>query len=173
MAARAILAETADAIPKSGQGEVEMIRMLKSAKDSAVKVRTQANNQTEAMIVTSSVSLRECLDGLSVSHLVTRCRSFRMGFNQLGEVQLFVELGQRVVGIDDISQLPGGELEQGGVPAGPIQRLPRLQRIVPAVQPNIVQLPASTPTFSTNLTLGNDRPFLCRWAWGSWLWSGR
>ena len=33
MAARAILAETADAIPKSGQGEVEIIRMLKGAND--------------------------------------------------------------------------------------------------------------------------------------------
>ena len=42
MAARAVLAGVADAIPKSGQGEVEMIRMLKSAKDSAVKAGTQA-----------------------------------------------------------------------------------------------------------------------------------
>ena len=42
MAARSVLAGVADATPKSGQGEVEMIRMLKSAKDSAVKARTQA-----------------------------------------------------------------------------------------------------------------------------------
>ena len=47
MAARAVLAEVADATPKSGEGEVEMIRMLKSAKDSAVKARTQAVNQNE------------------------------------------------------------------------------------------------------------------------------
>ena len=79
MAARAILAETADAIPKSGQGEVEMIRMLKSAKDSAVKARTQAINQMRALIVTAPANLRESLDGLSVSDLVTRCRSFRIG----------------------------------------------------------------------------------------------
>ena len=45
MAARAVLAGVADATPKSGEGEVEMIRMLKSAKDSAVKARTQAINQ--------------------------------------------------------------------------------------------------------------------------------
>ena len=37
MAARAVLAGVANATPKSGDGEVEMIRMLKSAKDSAVK----------------------------------------------------------------------------------------------------------------------------------------
>ena len=35
MAARAVLAGVADATPKSGKGEVEMIRMLKSAKNSA------------------------------------------------------------------------------------------------------------------------------------------
>ena len=78
MAARAVLAGIADAIPKSGQGEVEMIRMLKSAKDSAVKARTQAINQMKALIVTAPARLRETLDGLSVSALSTRCRSFRI-----------------------------------------------------------------------------------------------
>ena len=52
MAARAVLAGVADATPKSGEGEVEMIRMLKSAKDSAVKARTQAVNQMRALVVT-------------------------------------------------------------------------------------------------------------------------
>ena len=40
MAARAALAGVADATPKSAEGEVEMMRMLKSARDSAVKART-------------------------------------------------------------------------------------------------------------------------------------
>ena len=48
MAARAVLSGVADAIPKSGEGEVDMIRMLKSAKDSAVKARTQAEDTTGA-----------------------------------------------------------------------------------------------------------------------------
>ena len=39
-AARAVLAGVANATPKSGEGEIEMIRMLKSAEDSAVKART-------------------------------------------------------------------------------------------------------------------------------------
>ena len=72
------LAGVADAIPKSGQGEVEMIRMLNSAKESAVKARTQAINQMKALIVTAPAHLRETLDGLSVSALATRCRSFRI-----------------------------------------------------------------------------------------------
>ena len=66
MAARSVLAGVADATPKSGQGEVEMIRMLKSAKDSAVKARTQAINQMKALVVTAPAQLRESLDGLSV-----------------------------------------------------------------------------------------------------------
>ena len=50
MAARAALSGVADATPKSGEGEVEMIRMLKSARDSAVKARTQAINQMKALV---------------------------------------------------------------------------------------------------------------------------
>ena len=79
MAARAVLAGVADATPKSGEGEVEMIRMLKSAKDSTVKARTQAINQMKALVVTAPAELRETLDGLSAGALVTRCKSFRTG----------------------------------------------------------------------------------------------
>ena len=54
MAARAVQAGVAGASPKSGQGEVEMIRMIKSAKASAVKPRTQAVNQMKALVVTAA-----------------------------------------------------------------------------------------------------------------------
>ena len=79
MAARAVLAGVADATPKSGKGEVEMIRMLKSTKDSAVKARTQAVNQMKALVVTAPAELRETLDGLTTIALITRCKSFRPG----------------------------------------------------------------------------------------------
>ena len=79
MAARAVLAGVADATPKSGEGEAEMIRMLKSARDSAVKARTQALNQMKALVVTAPALLRETLDGLTAGALVTRCKSFRTG----------------------------------------------------------------------------------------------
>ena len=78
-AARAVLAGVANATPKSGEDEVEMIRMLKSTKDSAVKARTQAINQVRAIVVTAPAELRETLDGLSASALVARCKSFRPG----------------------------------------------------------------------------------------------
>ena len=78
MAARAVLAGVAGATPKSGEGEVEMIRMLKSARDSAVKARTQAANQMKALVVTAPAELRETLDGLTTSTLARRCRNFRL-----------------------------------------------------------------------------------------------
>ena len=78
MAARSVFAGVADATPKSGEGEVEMLRMLKSARDSAVKVRTQAVNQMKALVVTAPAELRETLDGLTASALAKRCRSFRI-----------------------------------------------------------------------------------------------
>ncbi len=77
MAARAALSGVADATPKSGKGEVEMIRMLKSTKDSAVKARTQTVNQMKALVLTAPAELREMLDGLTTSALAKRCRNFR------------------------------------------------------------------------------------------------
>ena len=79
MAARSVLAGVAEATPKSGEGEVEMIRMLKSAKDSAVKARTQAFNQMKALIVTAPAELRETLVGLTAGALIKLCKSFRPG----------------------------------------------------------------------------------------------
>ena len=80
MAARAVLAGVADATPKSGEGEVEMIRMLKSAKDSAVKARTQSINQMKALVVTAPArASRARSTGLAAGALVTRCKSFRPG----------------------------------------------------------------------------------------------
>ena len=79
MAARAVLAGVANAIPKSGEGEIEMIRMLKSTRDSAVKARTQAVNQMKALVVTAPAGLRETLDGLTATALAARFKSFRPG----------------------------------------------------------------------------------------------
>ena len=79
MAARAVLAGVANATPKSGEGEIEMIRMLKSTTGSAVKARTQAINQMRALVVTAPTGLRESLDGLTVTALAARCKNSRPG----------------------------------------------------------------------------------------------
>ena len=79
MAARAVLAGVANATPKSGEGDVETIRMFKSIKDSAAKARTQAVNQMKALVVKAPARLRETLDGLTATALAARCKSFRPG----------------------------------------------------------------------------------------------
>jgi len=79
MAARAVLAGVAHATPKSGVDRVEMIRMLKSTKDSAVKARTQAMNQMQALVVTAPAALREALRGITATKLVDRCARLRPG----------------------------------------------------------------------------------------------
>ena len=50
-AARAVLGGQATALPKSGTGEVEMIRHLKVARDTAVKARTQAMLALKAIVI--------------------------------------------------------------------------------------------------------------------------
>ena len=79
VAARAVLAGVAKGNPKAGNDSVEMLRMLKSTKDSAIKARTQAMNQMKAFVVTAPLELRQKLRGLSPSRLVARCRAFRTG----------------------------------------------------------------------------------------------
>jgi transposase len=72
-AARAVLSGRADAVAKSGTGPVEMIRLFKLAKASAVKSRTQAINQLKAVLVGAETNLRESMTGLSNPKLFRAC----------------------------------------------------------------------------------------------------
>lgn len=76
-AARAVLADDAAGEPKSGNGQVEMIRTLRSARQSAVKARTQAANQLQALLVTAPEDLRHRLRDLTTRDLVKTCVRFR------------------------------------------------------------------------------------------------
>lgn len=78
-AARSALAGYATAIPKTGDGLVEMIRIVRAARSSAVKSRTIAMNQIRALIVTAPLPLRETLESLSPGALINRCSTFRPG----------------------------------------------------------------------------------------------
>jgi transposase len=72
-AARAVVAERATTIAKTTDGPVEMLRLLRLARASAVKARTQAINQLKAVIVTTDPQLREDLTGLTATALIRRC----------------------------------------------------------------------------------------------------
>jgi transposase len=78
-AARAVLAGEASGVPKSGDGNVEMIRALPTARRSAVKARTQAANQIQALRVTAPEELRHRLRNLSTKELVSVAARFRLG----------------------------------------------------------------------------------------------
>jgi len=78
-AARAVLSGTALSVPKSGTGHVELIRMIKVARDTAVRARSQALITLKTVIITAPAELRETLDGLAAKPLVERCASFRPG----------------------------------------------------------------------------------------------
>jgi transposase len=72
-AARAVLSGRATGSAKTGTGPVEMLRMFKLAKASAVKARTQTIHQLKAVLVTADPALREALSGLTNTMLIRRC----------------------------------------------------------------------------------------------------
>jgi transposase len=73
------LAGEASGVPKSADGRVEMIRALRAARRSAIKARTQAANQLQALSVTAPEQLRQRLRGLSTKELVRVAARFRLG----------------------------------------------------------------------------------------------
>jgi transposase len=78
-AARAVLAGTATGRPKGADGEVEMIRVLRAARRSAVKARAKALNQIRALLDTAPEEMKDGLRGLSSSKLVRKASCFRPG----------------------------------------------------------------------------------------------
>jgi transposase len=78
-AARAVLAGTATAQPKAGEGVVEMIRSLRVVRRSAQKARSQAANQLRALLVTAPAELREQLRSLTLADLVRVASRWRTG----------------------------------------------------------------------------------------------
>lgn len=78
-AALAALNGDATATPKTGVGPVESVRVLRLARRSAVKARTQAANQIRDLIVTADDELRARLENLDTDRRVGICSRFRTG----------------------------------------------------------------------------------------------
>jgi transposase len=78
-AVRAVLNGTATAIPKSADGASEMIRLVKVARDTAVKARTSAIVTLKQIVINTPAGLREALDGLTTGALIDRCAGLRPG----------------------------------------------------------------------------------------------
>jgi transposase len=72
-AAHAVLSGRANGTAKTGDGPVEMLRMFRLARTSAVKARTQAINQLKAVIIGAHPALRDTVTGLSTAALIRHC----------------------------------------------------------------------------------------------------
>ncbi len=146
-AARAVLAGETAGEPKSGDGRVEMIRALKTVRQSAVKVRSQAANQLQALLVTAPETLRNRLRGLSVQKLVAVAARFRPGSDPT-DVQTATRFALRSVArryqqlSKEIAQLD----EQ-------------LDQLVAETAPELISLPAiGTDHAATLLIAAGDNP---------------
>jgi transposase len=78
-AARAVLAGEATTTPKAANGTVEMLRVLRVARRSAIKARGQAANQLHSLLVTAPNPLRHQLGGLPLARLVQVAAAVRPG----------------------------------------------------------------------------------------------
>jgi len=88
-AARAALAGEGT-VPKSGQGQVEMIGALRVVRRSAAQARGVAANQLHSLLVTAPQPVRDQLRGLPLARLVAAAAAF--GDGQLDNVEAAVRL---------------------------------------------------------------------------------
>ena len=79
MAARAVLAGDATALPKAGDGPVEALRQLRLARSGAMKARTAAANQLHSVCDTAPDQIRTQLRGLTTRRQVKLAARFRAG----------------------------------------------------------------------------------------------
>jgi transposase len=72
-AARQVLARAAVAVPKTADGSVESLRLIKIARDGAVKARSSAMITLKAVLVTADDTLRGQLEPLTDFQLIQAC----------------------------------------------------------------------------------------------------
>ncbi len=146
-AARAVLSGEATATPKTHDGPVECLRLLKVVQRSANKSRTQALNQLRNLIATAPDELRAKLRTLKTDELVSTCAAFRVrpDDDSLSAITRLAlrELAQRV-------QLLDAQLQRVVV---------RLTRITKATAPDMIAVRGVGPdTASTLLISAGDNP---------------
>ncbi|MFJ7201711.1 MULTISPECIES: IS110 family transposase [unclassified Streptomyces] len=146
-AATAVLSGRATGTPKSRDGIVEAIQVLRVTRKSAVKARTQTINQIRTLIVTAPSEVRDKLRGLSARELIdTLARSRPTG--GLGGPACAVRtalrrLARRYQVLDE-------EIKDADKEIGPL---------VTQVAPRLVALPGVGPeTAGQLLTSAGDNP---------------
>lgn len=145
-AARAVLSGEASATPKTHDGPVEALRVLKVVQRSANKARTQAVNQLRALVATAPAELRERLRHLKTAELISTCAAFRIRADD-DELATVVRLAMRELA--QRAQHLDSELEALRV---------RLHRITKKVAPELVALQGVGPDVASTLlvTVGDN-----------------
>jgi transposase len=106
LAARAALAGTASAVPKTTTGVVEAIRQLALVRAGAIKARTAALGQIEDLWLTAPAELRERLDSRkTLRGKATLCARLRPDTDRIGSpgeaAKLALRaLGQRIIALE-------------------------------------------------------------------------
>jgi transposase len=146
-AARAALAGVRVAAPKSHDGPVEAIRMLRLCRRSAVKARTQAANQIHAVILTAPDELRDRFRDRPVAKTVADMARLRPGTDLTDPLaaakQALVRLARRWQHLNDEI----GHLDRD------------LHDLVHATAPDLCALPGvGTDTAGALLVAAGDNP---------------
>jgi len=84
-AARQVLSGVATAVPKDTTGQVEAIRVLKVARDAAVKAKTAALGQIRDLILTAPAELRASVDAPTARARVKACLGLRPDPTRAGD----------------------------------------------------------------------------------------
>jgi transposase len=142
-----VLSGAAAGVPKSGDGRVEMIRVLRAARRSAVKAKSQAANQLQGLRVTAPEKLRDRLRGLPTKELVAVAARFRSGCDPI-DVQAATKLALRSVArrYDALAEeIAGSDMQR--------------DRLVREVAAQLISLPAiGTDHAATLLLVAGDNP---------------
>jgi transposase len=147
IAARTVLSGEAAGVPKNGDGRVEMIRILRSARRSAVKARSQIANQLQGLLVTAPEELRQRLRELTTKKLVAMAARLRP-CKDLDNVEAATKFALRSVArryqtlSEEIAELDA-----------------QLDRVVAEAAPELISLPAiGTDHAATLLLTVGDNP---------------
>ena len=148
-AARATLAGVAATTPKTREGQVEMIRVLRVARRGALKARVAAAEQLHGVLSSAPEALRQPLLNLKTKTLVTTCAAMRPGpltSTTAATKTTLRSLARRW-------QQLQGELDQLDV---------QLQTLVTAAAPTLLALPGvGIDTAGQLLVTAGDNPSGC------------
>jgi len=96
-AARAVLAGRASGVPKTHDGVVECIRVLRIARNSARDQRADCMRRLKSLLVTAPEGLRAQLRGLTDTRLVTTCAALRPDRTDAGDPTTATKIALRAL----------------------------------------------------------------------------